>query len=116
MNFKTILDSVKEHGGASYSTFYGNLIGKKGYAVSLDGFTCSMPFVELGETELRNYFYEYSDLFSDVNNFLGVWVENGIANLDVSVLVKSKGKALTLAKEQNQKAIFNLETQETIYV
>ena len=117
MNFRKLLDYVKENGGVSYSTVYGNLSGKKGYAVSIyKEREVVIPYPELTETEVRNYYFENAELLAQPEHFLGIWVENDTAYLDVSVMVRLKAEALELAKEKNQLAIFDLRKLETVYV
>jgi hypothetical protein len=117
MNFKKILDHVRENGGVSYSVVYGNLSGKKGYAVSIyKDREVILPYSELTEAEVRNFYYENAELLAQPEHFFGIWVDNGNAYLDVSVIVRLKADALKLAKEKNQLAIFDLNKLETVYV
>lgn len=48
--------------------------------------------------------------------FIGLWLDNGIIYIDISRVIQSKENALKLAKEQNQKAIYDLKNKKTIYL
>lgn len=117
MNFRKLLDHVKENGGVSYSTVYGDLSGKKGYAVSIyKEREVVIPYSQLTENEVRNYYFENAELLAQPEHFLGIWVDDGNAYLDVSVMVRLKADALQLAKEKQQLAIYDLRKLETVYL
>lgn len=48
--------------------------------------------------------------------FIGLWLDSGIIYIDISRVIQSKENALKLAKEQNQKAIYDLKNKKTIYL
>jgi hypothetical protein len=48
--------------------------------------------------------------------FIGLWLDNGIIYIDISRVIQNKEKALKLAKEQNQKAIFDIKNNKVIFV
>jgi hypothetical protein len=48
--------------------------------------------------------------------FIGLWLDNGIIYIDISRVIQSKEKALKLAKEQNQRAIFDIKNNKVIFV
>jgi hypothetical protein len=117
MNFRDIVNLVKENGGVSYSTTYGSLVGKNGYAVSVHKEReVILPLNRLNDNEVRNFFYENANLLAEDGKFLGIWVEDGNAYLDVSTKVKLKAEAIKMAKDNNQLAIFDLYKSETVYV
>lgn len=49
------------------------------------------------------------------NEFVGLWVDNGICYIDKSEKIKNKAKALRIAKARKQKAIFDWSNQTSIY-
>lgn len=116
MNLRKLTSDIIANGGCSYSLRYGNLTS--GYAVS--------PYKEretlvsrsqFGPVDLQNFCHENSDLLADPKNFIGGWiVENGDIMLDVSTVFTSKAKAIKVAKANNQKAIFHLDTMQTIEI
>jgi hypothetical protein len=48
--------------------------------------------------------------------FIGLWLDNGIIYIDISRVIQNKEKALKLAKEQNQRAIFDIKNNKVIFV
>ena len=115
MNLTNIINSIRANGGVSYSLTYGE-VPEKGYAVSLNGFEETMPFNQLTESELKNYLTLNSTELADNDNFFGAWLVDDSVVLDVSIRINTKRVAIARAKKEKQKAIFNLETKETIYV
>jgi hypothetical protein len=115
MNFQTILKHIKLYKGVSYSTLYGNLAGKEGFALSPYK-DRERTFQFLTEAELKDYFVSNLDLLAIENHFLGAWVDNGLTYLDVSIFEPSKEKAIERAKQANQLAIFDLSKMETVYL
>lgn len=118
MNFRKIIDHVKEHGGISYSVTYGDVSNRNGYVVSpYKELEVTMPLKELNENEVRNFYLENAELLTlTEDHLIGIWIENDIAYLDVSVFVSNKKEASKIAREKNQKAYYDLVKQETIYV
>lgn len=116
MNFRKLIDKVRADGGCSYSPTYGDM-KKTGYGVSpYKEREEQVLFANLTENDLRNYYNENADLLALPNHYLGVWVDNGIAYLDVSVYEPNKKKALYIASHNHQLAIYDLGNQKTIPV
>ncbi len=123
MNLLSLTNEIKTNGGVSYSLFYGDIVakvqnsGKAGFAVSIfKDREIKLPIADLSTQIIKNYCLENSDLFADKDNFLGAWVEAGLVYLDISKLETSKQRALKLAKDNGQLAIFDLTNLETINV
>ncbi len=117
MNLRKLTSSILANGGASYSLRYGDLAGRKGYAVSCHKdreFTLTPA--ELTDSVLQNYLHENSDLLAMPDYFLGAWIDNGTLYLDVSKRVTSKAEAVRLCREHDQKAYFDLENLKTIEI
>jgi len=116
MNFRKIIDKVREDGGCSYSPTYGHLT-KAGYGVSpYKDREEQILFSELTENDIKNYYNENVDLLVLPNHYLGVWVDNGVAYLDVSVFEPNKKKALSIAANSSQLAIYDIGNQKTVFV
>ena len=47
--------------------------------------------------------------------FVGVWVENGIAYVDMSERVNTKAEALRLGRERNQISVWNWSKKTCVY-
>jgi hypothetical protein len=86
----------------------------KGWAVSLAG----------NET-IYEELPSYDDLTLDVLGklhaqhdhplYLGGWYDNGHYYLDISRIIDDYSEAMAIASENNQLAIYNLETGESVY-
>lgn len=122
MNLSKLTNQILTDGGASYSLHYGDVVQsaqqkKQGFSVSIHKEReLILPKQELNEVEIRNFCLENSDLLAEPNNFLGAWIEGNSVYLDVSTFVYSKQKAIKMAKDNNQLAIFDLVNLQTIYV
>ena len=112
-NLRKLADTILKEGGISYSLTYGEIT--KGYAVSLEGFEQKVPVGQFDNRVLQNYVLENSSELTGAN-FLGAWIEDGNVVLDVSTAFTSKVKAIAFAKANNQRAIFDLENKQTIYL
>jgi len=49
-------------------------------------------------------------------HYIGGWHDNNTFYLDISIAIKGREEALQIAAENEQKAIFNPHTDETIYL
>ena len=117
MNLHNLIDIIKKEGGASYSLTYGNMAGRKGYAVSpYKDREEKIPLNEFSIHGLQSFVAENAEYFDRDGHFLGAWVENEIVYLDVSVFVAQKTKALKWAKENGQLAIYSFTEGKTIYL
>lgn len=115
MNLRTLTDHILKEGGVSYSLTYGNLSGRKGYTVSpYKDREEKVSDSEFSANDLQAFIASNAELLAQDNHFIGAWVDNKIVYLDVSVLVASKKKALKMAKECNQLAIYNLTENKVI--
>ena len=47
---------------------------------------------------------------------IGIWVNEDKVYMDHVKLVKAKSKAIILARQNKQEAIFNLKTKETVFI
>lgn len=114
MNLRTLTETIKSEGGASYSLTYGK-VQSKGYAVSpYKERELQIPLNEFDSNALQSYVLENSDLLAKEAHFLGAWIDNSIVYLDVSIQVSQKQNALKIAKQANQLAIFDLANLKSI--
>jgi hypothetical protein len=92
----------------------GGTTPTKGWAVSLAGNETvyeDMPsYDNLTLDVLRKLRAQH-----DYPIYLGGWYSNGRYYLDVSRIIDDYNEAMVIASENNQLAIYNLETGETVY-
>lgn len=107
-----IFKSTMQNGGASY-----NLNGhspSKGFMVATLGNEKKISLKDFNKKILKSYIKAHKKDLKDA--FIGTWIDNDIVYLDISKKEKSKNKALEIAKQNKQLAIFNLSNFESIYL
>ena len=101
---------VAENGGATVNPKNGNM--------PTDGYMCAIAQNEriidgqLTENALTNYINQYASDLEENGAYLGIWynTENNKTYLDTSYRFSDVDEALAFAKENEQLAIFDLET------
>lgn len=114
-NLNQFIQETTQNGGCTYSLF-GGYSPESGFVVSIlsDQTTCKVN--EFSPYLLGKFIKEHADKLSQSYNYLGSWIENGKVYLDVCEVSKDKAAALKIAAQNNQIAIFDLSTKETIYL
>ena len=108
-------------GGATYN-LRSRRAPARGYAVSpYPERSRAIPLGEFRENRqavVREFVKSNRDLLAQNKHYIGTWndSETGKVYLDVSVIETSKGRAINLAKERDQIAIFDMKSFETIEV
>lgn len=137
-NNKTIYQALTKTGGATLeATFHDKenyslkvVDFKGGYQVSIEdlvqiplqgekiNFRLDLNDLEWSETlrllvlfQASKPLYEYSGVVC-----IGLWIDNGILYIDLSQYVGDKDIAIKLGKKHNQKAIFDWQFKESIYL
>ena len=106
-----------ENGGSSISQTGEDLIGKPGFAVSTHtDKTKTVKGKEITQEDLDQYKEANKETLKDPNNFVGTWYDSKSDQtyIDISTRVENKQEAIDLAKANNQKAIFDLESMKEI--
>ena len=99
----------QEHGGSTFSLFFGNLAGRNLYAVSVYPERGSrIPSRLLTNTALTMFIEGNMDLLSDPRCCVGTWEEDGYVYLDVSAALENSEQAIRLGMQYNQIAIYSL--------
>jgi hypothetical protein len=115
-NMQPLLDRLKARGGFTYSVRFKNQptegysaspYPERSFAVSVDRFTKG----DLVKFVLRN-----RDLLKKGDHYLGAWLEEGKAYLDISVLSKDATSAEKLCREKDQIGYYNLAKGEYVLV
>ncbi len=104
------LPLLEENGGFTLDE-YGTSMAGNLWAVFVEGH----EFAISGRTLVEIEQYLLSHPLLDSGDFFGGWTDdNGVCYLDHAMLFAHKNTAIFEAMRQEQKAIFNLETKETI--
>lgn len=112
-NIKNIIAEIKENKGGTYNKELKSINAKNGFMVSLQGFEKKCRTDEETERAIMENMETVRGLDSA---YLGAWIDEGITYIDISVLVENKGDALELGKINNQLAIYDLQSNESIYL
>jgi hypothetical protein len=90
---------------------------KKGYAVGIyRGQEKRIPLAEFKPDNIVEFIKSHRDYFDDPSIHIGGWTHNNNAYLDLSKVVSSKTRALSLGKLHDQMAVFDLKNQTEISV
>lgn len=106
-----------EHGGATFSLYFGDAAGQPVYAVSLyAGRSEPLLGAQVPERILRRFLRDNDDLLQDPRNCIGTWYvrETQQTVLDVSAVFSDPAAAEELGRQYNQIAIFDLHAAEEI--
>lgn len=108
-----ILQLIHNNGEVTYNFASGDMAGTPNYSVSI------YPDREqVGEgvdfDRLESFLDANEDLLMDANNSVGAWSNGGKIYLDVVVTLPDMNKAIELAKQHNQIAIWDLQNNREI--
>lgn len=105
MKTSNIIKQVNKNGGATLTSNLNNNRLKGGYMVSLRGYERRYKKMGACFTKALN---QYSTLAKSLNAYVGLWVDNGLIYLDLSINVKDKEKAIKKGLDNKQLAIYNI--------
>ena len=114
METKKILEIIKNE-GATLDYNYNDFKSSKGYMVSLKG-----QEVKINKNDIQGIKKEIEkkrELIKDKKGlYIGLWLEDDIMFVDVSVHIVNYLKALEVGRNNEQKAIFDLKKKDSIYL
>ena len=119
---KLLTDILNAHflnGGSTFDlTSKQNMSGQSGFCLSIFPDREKIIAEVLTKSKLQSYIEKNKDLLDRENVCLGTWTDGASRKtyLDCIIIAKTKRLALKLAKENKQKAIFNLKSGDTIYL
>lgn len=107
------IEDVKEEGGFTREVPSGEE-KTTGWAVAVSGHEEHTSISKLTPRWVREYRREHAEALNDPQTSWGGWydTDSGEVFLDVSIIERSKRKAIELGMKFKQKAIYNLETGE----
>jgi hypothetical protein len=116
ITFQDLADQANENGGFTYNPT-ADTMPETGFAVSIfKNLEVKLDHNQLSAFDIVNYMTRNMTTLKNTSACLGGWKNEGRWYLDISVVVGTKAEALTLAKENNQLAIFDLGRGESIAV
>jgi hypothetical protein len=105
MNLRTILSEALKNNGGSYNITTGESNPTDGYMVSLPNNELVIDANDLCATMLSEYIINNAEELSSDKSFVGLWIDNGKAYLDVSVKYDDLETACYVGIINDQKAI-----------
>ena len=106
------LEKLHSAGGFTFRAVNGDSAPTSGYVVSLLGQEEKHKLSDIDAGKIGEYFANRPDTI----DYFGGWIENDIVFLDVCVIAPSLETALQVARDNRQKAIFDLASGQSIYV
>ena len=106
-----------EYGGSTTSRYFGNAVGQELYAVSIyPDRTALIPGQQIPAALLRTFIQANRALLEDARNAVGTWYnrEEDSTYLDITTTLPDRAEAITLARQYNQIAIYDLARQAEI--
>ena len=114
MDNKKIIEIIKNE-GATLDYNYNDFKSDRGYMVSIKG-----QEVKVDKNNIEEIKKEVEKKREFIGNkkglFIGLWLDNEVMYVDVSVHIVNYLKALEVARNNEQKAIYNLKNKDNIYL
>ena len=114
MDNKRIIEII-ENEGATLDKDYNDFKSENGFMVSLKG-----QEVQVNKNDIENIKKEIEkkrDFIKDKKGlFIGLWLEDDIMYIDVSIHIINYLRALEVARNNEQKAIYDLKNSDSIYL
>jgi hypothetical protein len=107
---------VLVHGGSTVKISDPGAIIDSGWAVSLPDAECIVPLADFGPDAVKTYVREHAEQISAPGVHLGAWLDTktSLVYLDLSAIVEDRLTAEIIGVQNEQLAIFNLATGETV--
>ena len=106
---------IIENKGATLDYNYNNFSSDRGYIVSLKG-----QEVKVNKNDIKGIKKEIEKKREFIENkkglYIGLWLDNDIMYIDVSIHIIDYLEALEVARDNDQLAIFDLKNKDSIYL
>ena len=100
-------------GGATLNKYGKDFVSNNGFMVSVFG----AEFKTTDEEKAKSKIEEYIEKIQTQEGlFVGVWVDEGEVYVDLSIHILDYNEALEVARNNKQKAIFDLKNKTSIYL
>ena len=105
------IKSIKRNGGATINKYGDRVTMKSGYQVSKRDLHI-IPVDELDKLIIK----EAMKLLQNRSEYLGVWIDNGNAYIDISIRIATKRDAIARGRELNQLSVLRWNDCECLAV
>lgn len=114
LNDKMIREILK-NGGATLDTNYNNFNSSIGFMVSIKGHEKKVNINDI--ENIKKEITKKRELIKTKKNyFVGLWVDNDILYIDISKHIINYNRALEVARNNKQLAIYDLKNDKSIYL
>ena len=114
MEDKKIMEIIKNE-GATLDYNYNNFKSENGFMVSLKGQEVKVNKNDI--EEIKKEIEKKREFIKDKKGlFVGLWLEDDIIYIDISIYIVDYLEALEVARNNEQKAIFDLQKNDSIYL
>ena len=109
------IKKIIENKGATLTREFKKANIKNGYMVSLEGVETQVKGDDY--QAINQAIKEKQEIIKDNNNmYIGLWLDNNIMYIDISININDKVEALEFAKYNKQLAIFDIVKNDSIYL
>lgn len=112
MNLKQVKQAVEKNRGATLTSDLDKAVINNGYMVSLQGH----EFKTSLELLTSNLLKTYQQTAENNNAYIGFWLDNQELYVDISINIHDYMQAVQIARDNEQLAIYNCRTGESIYL
>jgi len=109
------IDNIVKNEGATLTKTLRKSTLRTGYMVSLSGYE-----KQVKTTRKTKLFFEIAKANAKAqnvkNSYVGIWIENGVAFIDISINIKDLDKAIQFGKNNEQLAIWDVKNETVIYL
>ena len=112
---KEILNIVSQKRGITFDTKNQSEYQGKGFVVSIYPEN-EKVIKNLDEFSIIYYNEQHKQILNEKDHYFGIWYDNNLFYLDIVVVVEDLELAKDLAKKHNQKAIFDLNNNQEVWI
>lgn len=112
MQLTKIKDLVLSNGGATLTQDLDNAIINDGYMVSLKDHELKIRI----ESLTSNLLDQYRTIAMHNNAYVGLWLDGQDLYLDISTNIHNRDEAIKIAQDNEQLAIYDCKTANSIYL
>lgn len=106
-------NKIISEGGATLNKHGEDFIANEGFMVSLFGAEFKTTDEEIAKNKIEEYIEKIK---TEEGLFVGVWLDEGEVYVDLSIHILDYNEALEVARNNKQKALFDLKNKTSIYL